>query len=86
METTKSKQFIVKNMRADPKLVPLIINKAGNSNNDGIKLNSLQASLTSFKFESGKEQINAKLLIEKPLKADATVGGANNLLQRNPSS
>lgn len=25
METTKSKQFIVKNMRADPKLVPLII-------------------------------------------------------------
>jgi hypothetical protein len=25
MESTKSKQFIVKNMRADPKLVPLII-------------------------------------------------------------
>lgn len=39
LESTKGKQFVVKNMRTEPKLVPLIIQKPGNSS-EGLKKNS----------------------------------------------
>jgi hypothetical protein len=71
VDTTKSKQFVVKNIRADPKLVPLIIHKPGNPGEGSTKISSLQASLTSFKVDSGaNESNNVKLLIERNTKVE----------------